>query len=188
MPAQTNCRECGTRFTLRRPSDLRPEGNFCSRSCYAANQRTRTGEQSNRWKGGHVTLLCDHCGETFTVSPGKVTNRSTGVTRRFCSRACWDEARKNGHDAPKWRGGRYIDHQGYVSVFAPDHPTAVNNRVREHRLVMERKLGRALRRDEHVHHIDGDKTNNDLSNLVVMSKSEHMKLHRSLEAAARQEP
>lgn len=184
MPAQTNCRWCGSTFTLRRPSERRESGNFCSRSCYAAHQRTLTGEKANRWQGEHITLTCDQCGEPFEIIPSKLKNQSTGVTRRFCSRACWDKARKNGKDAPKWRGGRYIDSQGYVSVFAPDHPRAVNNRVHEHRLVMERQLGRPLQRDEHVHHIDGNRSNNDVSNLVVLSASEHMKLHRQLEAAA----
>jgi hypothetical protein len=47
----------------------------------------------------------------------------------------------------------------------------------EHRVIMEKHLGRSLRSDEIVHHIDGDKTNNDISNLIIMSQSEHAKLH-----------
>lgn len=48
----------------------------------------------------------------------------------------------------------------------------------EHRLVMERHLSRKLERFEVVHHIDGDKRNNDLSNLELQSLSEHSKHHR----------
>ena len=46
-----------------------------------------------------------------------------------------------------------------------------------HRWIMEQELGRELRQDEVVHHIDGDKRNNDVSNLQVMTRSEHARLH-----------
>ena len=42
-----------------------------------------------------------------------------------------------------------------------------------HRLVMEILLGRMLRRDEHVHHLDGTKVNNRPSNLQLLSASAH---------------
>lgn len=45
------------------------------------------------------------------------------------------------------------------------------------RILMENKLGRPLTKDEEVHHIDGDISNNSLDNLVVMSKKEHWNLH-----------
>lgn len=48
----------------------------------------------------------------------------------------------------------------------------------EHRYIMEQHLGRPLSRYEVVHHINGDKTDNRLCNLMVMSLSEHAKLHR----------
>lgn len=51
----------------------------------------------------------------------------------------------------------------------------------QHRVVMERKLGRKLRKGEIVHHIDGNKKNNKLSNLqLVKNQSEHIKLHLKL--------
>lgn len=46
-----------------------------------------------------------------------------------------------------------------------------------HRVIAEEMLGRPIKRGEIVHHIDGDKHNNDPSNLQVMTQSEHMKLH-----------
>jgi hypothetical protein len=47
----------------------------------------------------------------------------------------------------------------------------------EHRLIMERFLGRKLSSNEVVHHKDGNKRNNDINNLEVMSRSKHSKLH-----------
>lgn len=47
----------------------------------------------------------------------------------------------------------------------------------EHRIIAEQMLGRPLMRNEIVHHIDGDKHNNDPSNLHVMTQSEHVREH-----------
>ncbi len=60
---------------------------------------------------------------------------------------------------------------GYVLVM-------VDNKERyEHRVIMERILGRALSRDEHVHHKNHDKTDNSPDNLEVLSASEHHRSH-----------
>jgi hypothetical protein len=49
--------------------------------------------------------------------------------------------------------------------------------IEEHRYVMEKSLGRKLTKNEIVHHIDHDKLNNDISNLELTSRSEHMRHH-----------
>ena len=50
----------------------------------------------------------------------------------------------------------------------------------EHRLLMGEHLGRPLREDEQVHHRDGDRGNNDISNLQVVSQAEHTEIHRQM--------
>lgn len=56
--------------------------------------------------------------------------------------------------------------------------TKGRNRVfLEHRLVMERILGHVLGAREHVHHIDGDRLNNDPANPMIISPEEHSRLH-----------
>lgn len=47
----------------------------------------------------------------------------------------------------------------------------------EHRVIAEQMIGRKLKTDEHVHHIDGNKHNNLPNNLQVMNKFDHLKLH-----------
>lgn len=77
---------------------------------------------------------------------------------------------------PAWKGGRCLDADGYVLVYAPDHPQATKaGYVREHRLVMERASGRLLLPTEVVDHIDGNRQNNDPSNLRVFQRNaEHL--------------
>ena len=48
-----------------------------------------------------------------------------------------------------------------------------------HRQIMEAHLGRVLEPVEHVHHIDGNPLNNDLSNLMVLHQSDHFRLHET---------
>lgn len=75
------------------------------------------------------------------------------------------------HDMPK---GFYVQTDGYLMY----SPTARNgDRMLHHRYVMEQHLGRKLRSDEIVHHKDEDKQNNDISNLEIMTRSQHASHH-----------
>ena len=47
------------------------------------------------------------------------------------------------------------------------------------RLVVEEFLGRDLSSNEIVHHIDGDPLNNNLENLQVVTRAEHMQIHNT---------
>lgn len=77
-----------------------------------------------------------------------------------------------------WKGGRVMDTAGYILIYAPTHPSAVNRYVCEHRLVMEQTLGRLLTPDEVVHHKNGVITDNRPENLEVMTAAEHSRFHR----------
>lgn len=73
-----------------------------------------------------------------------------------------------------FKGGRII-RRGYVYI-KTDHPDAnAQGYIAEHRLVAEKKIGRRLKRDEHVHHINQIKDDNRPENIEVM----HRTLHRS---------
>lgn len=54
----------------------------------------------------------------------------------------------------------------------------------QHVVVMEARIGRRLLPDEHVHHIDGDRTNNNENNLALVTRSGHARLHRIEDALA----
>ena len=81
-------------------------------------------------------------------------------------------------DQPKCKR-RYVDSNGYVRVRDDDGVCGrAGSLVLEHRLVMAKKIGRPLRPDEFVHHIDGNKSNNDPSNLTIVSADIHYRNHK----------
>lgn len=100
-------------------------------------------------------------------------------TKKRISRTQGD-GRQQGKNHPQWNGGRTKTH-GYVYIWKPSHPKAdKNNRVAEHRLVMEKKLGRLLTDSEVVHHINGIKDDNRIKNLKLFSSAgEHNSYHNS---------
>jgi|SRR5580765_433438 len=78
----------------------------------------------------------------------------------------------------KWKGGRIISIYGYVLIYSPNHPFVnKNGYVKEHRLVMEQHLGRYLKPNEIVHHINGNKQDNRIENLQKVSQAEHNAIH-----------
>lgn len=77
----------------------------------------------------------------------------------------------------RWKGGRRIRKDGYVLAYSPGHPYACKNFVLEHRLVMERAIGRHLHPDEIVHHVNEDKGDNRLENLELTDRPAHGRHH-----------
>lgn len=83
---------------------------------------------------------------------------------------------QTGANSPSWKEGR-----SWTGRKASPYPIVLidGKYIKEHRYVMEQHLGRKLLRTEEVHHRDGNKFNNEVENLQIMSKSEHSKLHWS---------
>lgn len=76
-----------------------------------------------------------------------------------------------GEENHQFKGGSVVYRAGYVRVRGTRVSPA------EHRLIAEKAIGRPLRRNEVVHHINGDKTDNRNCNLLVCTQSYHAELH-----------
>lgn len=91
-----------------------------------------------------------------------------------------NHANYKGDKNPCWKGGVIKNKEGYIFIYSPDHPNAVNNYVREHILIAEKNLGRYLDKTEVIHHIDYDKSNNKFDNLFITNHKGHAKTHCSV--------
>ena len=73
-----------------------------------------------------------------------------------------------------------VRHEGYILIYKPGHTRATNKGyVKRSVLVFEEFLGRNLEHEENIHHINGIKDDDRLSNLQILSNSKHCKLHAS---------
>lgn len=80
-----------------------------------------------------------------------------------------------------WNIQKIISKGDYLYALVPEHPNSTKNGyVLLHRVTMENHLGRLLTENEVVHHKDGNKKNNDLNNLELLNKNEHVRLHQTL--------
>lgn len=124
------------------------------RRCYFCTSRKRTGE----------IRACGRCGKDVYFQRNQL---ATGEGR-YCSTAC-KYAAMRGRERVK---GSTTITRGYRKV-----KVGVRDYRFEHRLVVEASIGRRLDRREEVHHINGDKLDNRLENLQVVSPTEHQAIH-----------
>ena len=87
-----------------------------------------------------------------------------------------------GDKNPRWKGGRINNGTGYIFIYSPEHPYCNNRKyVFEHRLVMEKHLGRYLKPEERVHHKNSVLNDNRIENLTLFANNgEHTRYHESL--------
>lgn len=132
------CPTCGEEFAA-----IRSTSTYCSIKC-AADTMGPTRSLADK--------ECERCGQRFRPQTRKT---------KYCSRECYVGAANEKR--------RYTSEGGYVNVFAPDEPGANprTGQIAEHRLVMQRHLGRAISSSETVHHINGIRSDNRIENLQL---------------------
>lgn len=111
------------------------------------------------------------------------TRQRISATKRSQCRHSSDEHKRKiseallGSKCYLWKGGKKRQ-AGYTLIYKPEHPSAKNRYVFEHRLVMEQHLGRYLIKSEVVHHINHNKSDNSIENLMLYTKnSDHVSYH-----------
>lgn len=113
-------------------------------------------------------IKCDNCGEYYNIYKSYLKRNRK---HRFCSKKCESEFKKYNNTIDNWKGGYISKSTGYVYIKID------GKQIEEHRLVMMKKIGRKLKSNEHVHHINGNKTDNRIENLMLLTSSQHINLH-----------
>lgn len=167
------CKICG-KSVYRRPSAI---GKYCSRFCSLNEIGFKKGHQLVK-KTGRI-INCLNCGKEVYKAKWQLY-----LNAKFCSQNCRGQYQSIifiGKNNPKWKGGK-INKDGYVLIYQPTHPFCNHlGYVYEHRFVMEKKLGRYLKLEEVIHHINGIRNDNRTENLYLFNNSsEHTKHHHLL--------
>lgn len=174
-PSERVCPVCGDTFMPKSK-----KGECCSYKCISrASQRRKKGHPVSDGCvvcGGDTdspSRKCDACyaaerkAKLECSQCGKILDRETlwkrGNTKHgesFCGKSC----------AGKWFSGEGR-HWNYSGGSITPHGYRVvkhgGKQMMEHRLVMEQHIGRSLTAEETVHHKDGNRLNNDISNLEL---------------------
>jgi len=117
------------------------------------------------------------CGEEIEIRP-----TTSGLLKQFKQshnfRGSYHD--QTGESNNQWKGGSILYHDKYWMDRCVGHPraTKLGHYVYRHIIVMEKHLGRYLRKGEVVHHKDENTLNNDISNLELLpSQSIHLSIH-----------
>ncbi len=136
---------------------------YCSKTCLYEGRKTRIF--TKEWREN--------------ISKGIKNNLPSTAFKK--GNSPWNK----GIDTPKrefschWKGGRRKHCRGYIEIYSPEHPFKnKQNYVLEHRLVMEKHIGRYLTPNEVVHHINRITDDNRIENLILFENhSKHMLHH-----------
>ena len=123
-------------------------------------------------------LECPVCNIKYFTPNYKAKKGNT-----VCSPQC--AGRKyTGYKSPVWKGGKGTRTNGYVEITIPDtHPLKLKGKryIAEHRLIVEKNIGRYLKSSEFIHHLNGIKIDNRLENLALCTRQNHFEFIKKLQ-------
>lgn len=183
------CDNCGVEFKIN-PSRLKNKTICCSRKC-AKELKIKQ----------NLNCKCEVCGKLFHRKPYHINKTKHLCCSKECANILKQTTYKgeNNHQYglkgelnSSYKGHNRKLKNGYYWVRVPNHPFCTDNYwVREHRIIAEKYLlneensiiingQKYLSPEYDVHHINFDKLDNRVENLIVLTRSEHQKLHHKL--------
>jgi hypothetical protein len=154
-----NCKICKKIFKRKRVKQF-----FCSFTCGAKGKKYVQCRFSKK-----IKVICDFCEKEFEKWPCLV--KKTINEKHYCNPVCRKlamSANKTLYGFKKTTGSPLNPYKRCMKE---------GKFVYEHRWIMEQKIGRKLKRNEHVHHINGNPKDNRIENLEILSNADHAKIH-----------
>jgi len=156
--SNVTCTYCGKSF-YKKPCQIKSRPvHYCSRDCFNMEVRTR------------IECICTQCGKKIEKVPSQIKKSKSG--NHFCSQSCANAHNnslyRSGENHPNWNGG----YGSYRERALKEYGSCCQNKKCSMGNVKEEMLD--------VHHIDGDRGNNAIDNLVVLCVWCHALLTRGL--------
>lgn len=104
----------------------------------------------------------------------KMSEQYKGAGNPMCGKTPWNTGRKR----PEIQGEKHWNYKGGWLQSGYKYVCINGEQLAEHRYLMEQHFGRKLEEDEIVHHINGNRTDNRIENLEVVTRAEHIEIHR----------
>ena len=146
--AIVDCDTCGTSFLKQKRFIAKNKSHYCSRKCSFVNKIER------------VKLNCDLCDAAIERLPNRVQ------AFNFCNKICKDKAQRidSGDKFKKLRPSHFGTAVGYRTLYQRSYDS------------LECKIC-GFDKVVHIHHIDEDKSNNSIENLVALCPNHHAMIH-----------
>jgi len=151
---EVKCDECGKKFLKSKRFVKEGKNNYCNKKC-------RSESLTNQ-----VELICDNCGKEYSVPVSRVKNSKSGY--HFCSKVCKDEGQKIKNGLK----GMWPEHFGNGNGRNTYRRLAFDNYKHECEVCGYDEHEGLL----HVHHIDCNRNNNDIDNLMILCPTCHWAL------------
>jgi hypothetical protein len=165
------CDTCGKEFKRKFSFAKETKRHFCGSPCYCETLPQKTKQK--------YLLICDYCEKEFEVHQGQIDRRKKEL--HFCCDICdLNYSLKNNLPVKddSWPGVRRISKEGYVRVYLRELSVEKRVIMPEHQYVMEKNLGRKLKKGECIHHKNGIRDDNRIENLeLIENRKIHSKNH-----------
>lgn len=166
------CDYCGNEFKRDYSTTIKQKHHFCNAKCMGKYK-------SENYSGANASFYGKHHPEEIKrkISKSKKGKKLSETTKRKMSES---HANVKSENNPRWKGGRVKIAEGYILIHKPEHPNSrKGGYILEHRYLMEQKIGRYLKREEIVHHINGILDDNGIENLLLLPNAGvHHNLHK----------
>lgn len=167
------CKICNKTFYIS-PSWIGRRGFCCSRKCYYISRIGKSNGNKGKpsWNKGLKGVM----------KPNKTSFKKGNIP--------WIIGKEmlRGERHPNWKGGRLFTNMGYIQIYSPDHPFATKQGyVLEHRLVVEKQIGRYLKPEEISHHLKAKNNNQPNMLMVFVNHSAHRRFHCNPESVKSEE-